>query len=97
MHGGQGDQGVRRRIAAGESARAATGVKWVRLSTDVPTALPELAAGRLPWRQYIRSLLSADVEGLFERDDPLPALVELGLLPYLYRTRKADSPQVASA
>jgi predicted ATP-grasp superfamily ATP-dependent carboligase len=79
-----------------EPARAASGVTWVRLSTDVPTALPELAAGRLPWRQYLRSLLGADVEGLFERDDPLPALVEVGLLPYLYRTRKADS-QVASA
>jgi predicted ATP-grasp superfamily ATP-dependent carboligase len=77
-----------------EAIRASTGVKWVRLSTDVPTALPELLAGRLRWRHYLRSLLDADVEGLFQRDDPLPALAEVALLPYLYRTRKAEPLQV---
>jgi D-aspartate ligase len=71
-----------------DSVRAAAGVKWVRLSTDLPTALPELLARRWPWRAYARSLLSADVEGLFARDDPAPALAELALLPYLYRTRR---------
>jgi D-aspartate ligase len=68
-------------------ARAVPGVKWVRLSTDLPTALPELLSGRLRWRPYLRSLLSADVEGLFERDDPLPAFTEIALLPHLYLTR----------
>ena len=76
-----------------EPVRAALGVKWVRLSTDLPTAVPELLAGRLGWRQYIGSLVSADVEGLFERDDPLPAFAELALLPYLYRTRKPAARQ----
>jgi len=71
-----------------EPVRAAAGVKWIRLSTDLPTAVPELLAGRLRWREYFRSLWGADVEGLFERDDPLPAFAEFGLLPYLYRTRK---------
>lgn len=75
-----------------EPARAATGLTWVRLSTDVPTALPELVSRRLSWRRYLRSLLNADVEGLFERDDPLPALTEVALLPYLYRTRKSEPP-----
>jgi predicted ATP-grasp superfamily ATP-dependent carboligase len=79
-----------------ESVRAALGIKWVRLSTDLPTALPELWAGRLSWRQYIRSLVSADVEGLFERDDLRPALVELALLPYLYRTRRPTATRVVS-
>jgi D-aspartate ligase len=79
-----------------EPVRAALGVKWVRLSTDLPTALPELVAGRLGWRQYIRSLVSADVEGLFERDDPLPAFAELALLPYLYRTRKPAPTRVVT-
>jgi hypothetical protein len=65
-------------------------MKWVRLSTDIPTALPDLIYGRLSWRRYLRSLLSVDVEGLFERDDPLPAFTELALLPYLYRTGKPD-------
>jgi D-aspartate ligase len=71
-----------------EPVRAAAGLTWVRLSTDLPTAVPELLAGRLRWREYLRSLRAADVEGLFERDDPLPAVAELALLPYLYRTRK---------
>jgi len=78
-----------------EPVRAALGVKWVRLSTDLPTAVPELLAGRLGWRQYIGSLYSADVEALFECDDPLPAFAELVLLPYLYRTRKPAARQAA--
>jgi predicted ATP-grasp superfamily ATP-dependent carboligase len=68
--------------------RALPDVKWVRLSTDLPTAIPELLTGRMRWRKYVRSIMSADVEGVFERDDPLPAVAELALLPYLYRTRK---------
>jgi predicted ATP-grasp superfamily ATP-dependent carboligase len=59
------------------------GVRWVRLVTDVPTAVVELARGRLSWRSYLRSLLSADVEAVFSARDPLPGIVELGLLPYL--------------
>jgi predicted ATP-grasp superfamily ATP-dependent carboligase len=78
-----------------EPVRAVAGVTWIRLSTDLPTAVPELLAGRLRWREYFRSLWGADVEGLFERDDPLPAFAELALLPYLYRTRKPASRQDA--
>jgi D-aspartate ligase len=71
-----------------DPVRASPGVKWVRLSTDLPTVVPELLARRLRWRPYLHSLLSADVEGLFERDDPLPGFAELALLPHLYRTRR---------
>jgi D-aspartate ligase len=71
-----------------DPVRALPGVKWVRLSTDLPTVVPELLARRLRWRPYVHSLLSADVEGLFERDDPLPGFAELTLLPFLYRTRR---------
>jgi D-aspartate ligase len=79
-----------------DTVRALVGVKWVRLSTDIPTALPELIRGRLSWRAYVRSLLSADVEGLLEWNDPLPALAEVALLPYFYRTRKAELPAESS-
>jgi D-aspartate ligase len=72
------------------SVRARPGVTWVRLTTDLPTAIPELLSRRLSWRGYARSLLGADVEALFERDDPLPALAELALTPYLYRTRTPE-------
>jgi predicted ATP-grasp superfamily ATP-dependent carboligase len=76
-----------------DPVRALPGVKWVRLSTDLPTVVPELLARRLRWRPYIHSLLSVDVEGLFERDDPLPGFAELALLPYLYRTRRPPRPR----
>jgi predicted ATP-grasp superfamily ATP-dependent carboligase len=67
--------------------RAATGVRWVRLLTDLPTGWVELRSGGLDWRSYIRSLLAADVEAVFSWRDPLPGLIEVGLLPYLAATR----------
>ena len=66
---------------------ARTGVGWIRLTTDLPTAMLELAKGRLDLREYLRSLRSADVEATFVRDDPMPAIVELGLIPYLVARR----------
>jgi D-aspartate ligase len=63
--------------------RATPGVSWIRLATDLPTALVELAQGTLDWRSYLRSLRAVDIESVFSRDDPLPGVVELGLLPYL--------------
>ena len=38
---------------------------------------------QLDWRAYARSLRAANVESVFSRDDPLPGLAELALLPYL--------------
>lgn len=70
-----------------QPCRAQTGVKWVRLATDFPTGLVELLGRRMGWRAYIRSLRSAQVEAVFSREDPLPGLVELALLPYLFVKR----------
>lgn len=67
--------------------RGRPGVAWVRVTTDVPTALPEIVAGRLPWKHYWKSLRSARVEAVFSREDPLPGIVELALLPYLWVRR----------
>lgn len=66
-----------------DGLRAPAGVSWVRLATDVPTALALLAQGALDWRAYVRSLRAANVESVFSRDDPTPGLAELSLLPYL--------------
>jgi predicted ATP-grasp superfamily ATP-dependent carboligase len=66
-----------------ERVRARPGVRWIRLVTDLPTGLVEVAGGRLHWRQYLRSVRSFDVESVFSRQDPLPGLVELALIPYL--------------
>jgi D-aspartate ligase len=61
---------------------AAPGVTWIRLVTDVPTAAAELVGGRLDLREYLGTLARFDVESVFSREDPLPGLAELFLLPY---------------
>jgi predicted ATP-grasp superfamily ATP-dependent carboligase len=70
-------------LTAPDGLRAPPGVSWIRLATDLPTAVALLAQGALDWRAYVRSLRAADVESVFGRDDPLPGLAELALLPYL--------------
>jgi D-aspartate ligase len=70
-----------------EPCRARIGVRWIRLVTDLPTAVLEIVGGRLNWRSYVRSLRASDVEAVFSREDPLPGLVELALIPYLYVKR----------
>lgn len=63
--------------------RARTGVRWVRLTTDVPNALRDIAHRRLRIADYLRSLRGIDVGAVWAADDPLPMLAELGLLPRL--------------
>lgn len=64
-------------------ARARPGVRWVRLATDVPNAVRDLRRGDIRAGDYLRSLRGVDVDAVWSRDDPLPALMEIGLLPYL--------------
>lgn len=63
--------------------RARPGVRWRRLVTDMPTAAVELAARRLSPGSYVRSLCGPKAEAVFSLRDPMPALAELALLPYL--------------
>jgi D-aspartate ligase len=65
------------------SYRAPVGLKWIRLVTDLPTGALEIWRGRLKWREYLRSLISSDIESVFCRDDPLPGFMEIALIPYL--------------
>lgn len=69
--------------AAIQPRRGRPGVRWVRLVTDVPTAVLEILGGRQNLRDYVGSLKRFDVESVFSKEDPLPGLVELALLPYL--------------
>jgi D-aspartate ligase len=62
------------------SAQAKPGVRWVRLSTDVPTAVVEIAHRRLSLRSYLKSLMPPHDSAIFARDDPKPALLELPML-----------------
>ncbi|MEA2268639.1 MAG: D-aspartate ligase [Solirubrobacteraceae bacterium] len=59
------------------------GVRWVRLVTDLPTAAVEMLGGQLGLRRYLASMRPLHVESVFCRDDPVPGVAELGLVPYL--------------
>jgi D-aspartate ligase len=63
--------------------RARAGVRWVRLVTDVPTAVMEIFGRRLRVGDYLRSLKGVDAEAVFSLADPLPTVLEMALLPYL--------------
>jgi len=63
--------------------RARIGTRWIRVVTDLPTAAAEIRHGRLHPRAYLRSVASAHTEAVFSASDPLPALAELALIPYL--------------
>jgi D-aspartate ligase len=70
-----------------EPAEAKPGVSWIRLLTDAPSAVTEIARRHLTWRDYVGSLRGADTEAVFSREDPRPAWAEVALLPHLIRTR----------
>lgn len=65
------------------ACRARPGVRWVRLVTDLPTGVLEVASRREGLMQYLRSVRDADAESVFCRNDPMPAFAELALVPYL--------------
>ena len=66
-----------------EPCRGRIKVGWLRLVTDVPTALLDLIGNHLSLRSYMASLRNTCVESVFSKEDPLPSLAELVLLPYL--------------
>ena len=65
-----------------ESVRAEAGVGWLRLLTDLPTALSQIANGHLAMKSYVRSLRQTRVESVFCLEDSLPSLGEFLFLPY---------------
>lgn len=72
---------------SGEPVRGKPGVGWLRLLTDVPTAIADVAHGGLSLREYFRTICATRVESVFCWKDPLPAVAEIGLLPYLVRKK----------
>jgi D-aspartate ligase len=66
-----------------EPLRAKADVRWMRLTTDLPTAVVEILRRRLGAWAYLKSLAKCDVEAVFAWNDPLPGLVEIALIPYL--------------
>ena len=61
--------------------------KWIRLVTDIPTAVSEIIKGKMKIKDYLKSLKGEKEFAVFSLKDPLPFFVELILLPYLWRKR----------
>ena len=75
---------------------APAGVRWVRMSTDVPAAFQEILRGRLNLREYLASMRGPLQFALVTADDPLPGLMDLPLFAFkhIYKAyaglRKSD-------
>ncbi len=65
-----------------EPTHAKSGAGWMRLLTDVPTAISDFVNGSLSLRDYMKSLRATRVESVFSWSDPLPFVAEAVLLPY---------------
>lgn len=62
-------------------------MKWVRLTTDIPTVLLELLRGRMSIQEYIRSMRGDKIFAVFSMKDPLPFFMEILMIPYLWIKR----------
>jgi D-aspartate ligase len=65
-----------------EEQKAPAGVRWVRMSTDVPAAFQEMLRGRLKLREYLQSLHGPLQFALVAADDPFPALMDLPIFAF---------------
>jgi predicted ATP-grasp superfamily ATP-dependent carboligase len=70
-----------------EPVQARPGVRWIRFVTDMPTEVLEILKGRQDLRSYLRSLKGIHKESVFSREDLMPGLMELLLVPYLFVKR----------
>jgi len=60
---------------------AHAGVRWVRMSSDLPNAVKEMLRGRLSPTAYLRSFFGGPLEeAVMAQDDVWPGLVELPLM-----------------
>ncbi len=66
-----------------EESRGRVGVKWIRLVTDLPAGINGILGGQHGLLPYLRSLGGVDIEAVFSREDPMPGIAEIALIPYL--------------
>lgn len=74
--------------------RARPGVRWVRISTDLPTAAREIMRRRMSLWRYVASLRPPVEGAIFAADDPKPGLVEVPLLLRTLMRRRATNDWV---
>ncbi len=53
------------------------------MTTDVPAALVGIVKGQTGIGSYLSSLRNCNTEAVFCDDDPVPALMEVLMIPYL--------------
>ncbi|HET7035858.1 MAG TPA: ATP-grasp domain-containing protein [Thermomicrobiaceae bacterium] len=78
------------RLLRGEAVaerQAAAGVRWVRMTTDLPTVAREILGRRLSPLRYLWSLRRPIEFAIWALDDPVPAAVELPLIVRLALAR----------
>jgi predicted ATP-grasp superfamily ATP-dependent carboligase len=61
--------------------------KWIRLTTDVPTAVGEILKGRLAVADYFNSFKGKTEFAVLSAADPLPFIAEILMIPYLWKKR----------
>lgn len=74
-----------------ESVHAKPGVGWLRMVSDIPTAISDLFHGSLSFGTYFKSLGATRVESVFSWQDPLPSVAEIMMLPYLAAKKYLNS------
>lgn len=62
-------------------------LRWVRLTTDLPTVFLEIAKGNMKVGDYITSMRGKKTDAVLSLKDPLPFLAEIALIPYLWIKR----------
>jgi len=70
-----------------EPSRAKSGVGWLRILTDTPTAFKDMLEGHLNFGEYLQSISRAKTESVFSWDDPFPSFAEFLLLPYFLKKK----------
>ena len=58
-------------------------LKWVRLTTDIPTVFSEIIKRNMKISDYIGSMKGKKEFAVFCLDDPLPFFAEIAMMPYL--------------
>lgn len=62
-------------------------LKWIRLTTDIPTVFLEIIKGRMKVADYITSMKGKKEYAVFAVDDPIPFIAEILMIPYLWMKR----------
>ena len=75
--------------------RCSPGVRWVRMTTDLPAAAIEILRCNLSPVTYLKSLLGPLEYAIFTPDDPLPALLDVPFLAWLACKRRLFAENLA--